>query len=309
MDQRKAAFESAPLPEVLQKIAAAEKSASGQVKKSRLEELIEGIGKSNNFHDFEKITLPSLGKFYDNFAPGGVIHVRELKGREEQVLGTQRFYKENKAIDKLIEHCIEEKNINPGKLLSLDRQYLLIYLRGISHGIEYATEVKCPECQQRFETTVDLDADLSVNQCKEDFGPQSLRGVLPKTGYKFSYHLSTGDDEILLQKYKDKRMKIMNSNTEDKQDENLDDTSTYKAALFIDEIEGLTDKKELKILIAELPMMDVNFIHNLLNDIPFGVNTEIELSCPFCLEEFEINLPMGMDFFYPSQKKGKSIQA
>jgi hypothetical protein len=102
---------------------------------------------------WEAVELPSRGKFYDSIP--GVLHLRPMTGNEEQILATPRHVRRGKAIDMIFEKCIRE-NIQPSELLSIDRDYLLIFLRGISYTPEYDVEVRCPECAQKFNTIVDV---------------------------------------------------------------------------------------------------------------------------------------------------------
>jgi hypothetical protein len=82
-----------------------------------------------------------------------------------------------------------------------------------------------------------------------------------------------------------------------------DDTLAYRTVLLLQDIEGLSDKEELKKLVAALPINDVAHIRNMTADPPFGVDTEIEITCPGCYHEFSIDLPLEASFFFPRQKK------
>lgn len=265
---------------------------------AKLNELIEGIKPSARY---EEVTLPSRGKFYDeNIAPpNGVIHIRTMTGEEEHILATPRFLKKGQAINMIFNNCVME-NIQPEKWLTIDRTYLLIYLRGISYGPEYEVEVKCPSCGARFSTAIDLDA-MTLRFCPEDYVAESLHDVLPTTGYKFSYRLSTVRDEQAISDYRERRVKEFG-------DQAADDTWTYRAATLIDQIEGLDTHRELQTLISRLPINDVTYLKNLLNDTPFGVDTKIGIVCPMCAEDFEIELPLEASFFSPKPRKAKKTQ-
>ena len=68
-------------------------------------------------------------------------------------------------------------------------------------------------------------------------------------------------------------------------------------------IENISDKEELKVLIRNLPIQDVNYIRNLINEPPFGMQTKIAILSPYSNEEFEIDLPLDSGFFFPKNKK------
>lgn len=261
---------------------------------ARLDELLAGI--KETVYQYEEVELPSRGRFYaDGTAPNnGTIHVRCMTGEEEQILATPRYIKKGQAINMIFKNCVREA-IAPEKLLTIDRTWLLIYLRGISYTPDYEVEVRCTECNRKFSTVIDLDA-MMVNKCPDNFGPEQLTDTLPKSGYKISYRLPTGKDENLIQEHRDLRIR---KNT----DGGMDDTWNYRAALLITDLEGLTDQIALQALVARLPIQDVAYIRSLLTEPPFGVETKVSIICPECSEEFQVEMPMDTSFFFPKPRK------
>lgn len=249
-----------------------------------------------NSINYEEVMLPSKGKFYDGTdgPVNGIVHIRPMTGEEEQILATPRFIKKGVAINMIYNKCIRE-NINTENLLSQDRTFLLIYLRGISYGTDYEIQVRCPETDKQFNTTVDLDL-LEVVRCPDNFGPNDLHGVLPKSKLKFSYRLGRGKDETELQQYRESKIKTTN-------EVSTDDTLTFRIAQLLKSVENITDKEELKILIRNLPIQDVNYIRNIINYPPFGMQTTVSILSPYSNEDFEIDLPLDSGFFFPKNKK------
>ena len=119
-------------------------------------------------HHYEEITLPSLGRFYngDDGPVDGILHIRQMTGEEEEILAQPRFVKKGKVIDMIFEKCVQEP-IRADRLLGVDRTFILIFLRGISYTPFYDVEIKCPECDTRFQTTIDLHS-LEVTQRAHD---------------------------------------------------------------------------------------------------------------------------------------------
>ena len=170
-------------------------------------------------------------------------------------------------------------------------------LRGISYGPNYDVEIKCPECSTKFSTSIDLNS-LYVEHAPADFGPL-LQDTLPTSKLPFSYRLSTGKDEQEIQEHRERRIKAFGDN-------GVDDTLTYRTAQLINDIDGITNKSELQILIKNLPINDVSYIRNLVNEPPFGVDTNVEIVCASCLAEFTLDLPLEANFFFPRRRKGKT---
>jgi len=265
----------------------------------RLKEILESL--KGSLAQYEELQLPSKGRFYDgkNGPSDGIIHIRPMTGEEEQILATPRFVRKGQAINMIFQKCMKE-DFKAENLLTVDRTYLLLYLRGISYSHSYDVEVKCSECSSKFSTNVDLSA-LFVNQCPYDFGP-ILEDVLPNSKYRFKYRLSTGRDEQEINEYRERRMKMFGDNA-------TDDTLTYRTAQLLEEIDGINDKMELQILLKSLPINDVSYIRGIINEPPFGVDTNVEINCPSCSAEFSIDLPLEANFFFPRRKKEKNTQA
>jgi hypothetical protein len=254
-------------------------------------ELQNVLAKIDKFSVYDTVELPSKSKFYKTIP--SVIHVRPMTGEEENILATPRFVKKGKAVDKIFENVIRE-DIDTEELLSIDRTYLLIFLRGISYTPEYDVEVKCPSCDTKFNTVIDLN-NLEVDMCPEEFGPDKLEGVLPRTGLAYKYRLATGDDEQMVTRHREVHIREFG-------DQKEDDTLLYRSALLLEFIDEVDNTNELLMLLRKLPVEDVNYIRNTINEPPFGVETDIGLICPSCTEEFEIALPLEANFFFPRKK-------
>ena len=244
---------------------------------------------------YEEVVLPSLGKFYDGTdgPADGKLHIKPMTGEEEQILATPRFVKKGQAINMIFSKCIKE-NFKVQNLLTADRTFLLIYLRGISYGTEYEVEVKDPDSDRKFSTVIDLDS-LHVTRCPADYGP-TLSEILPKTNLKVFYRLSKGKDETELQEHRERRLKFTG-------DGGTDDSLLFRTAQLVESIEGITDKNEILTVLRNLPIQDLSFLRNVVNDPPFGVDTKVTIVSPVSSEEFEIELPLEANFFFPRNKK------
>jgi len=260
----------------------------------KLEELLRGVESSSLY---EPIKLPSLGVFYDGTdgPADGILHMRPMTGEEEQILATPRFVKKGQAINMIFNRCTQE-NFKTEQFLTQDRTYMLIYLRGISYTPEYDVEVRDPETDQQFATVIDLNS-LYVDYCPTEFTRDNLQDKLPTTNYKFNYRLARGDDEQTVQNYRERRVKNFDTAGQ------ADDTLLYRTALLIEDIEGLTDKNEIQTLLRKLPINDVAYLRTVVNEPPFGVDTKVQVSSPYTMQEFEVELPLEANFFFPRAKR------
>ena len=277
-----------PQPPRKKKKPTPDRSVANQ-QSSKLSEILDGLERQKQWELFD---FPSLGKFYANIP--AQIAIRPMTGEEEQILATPRFVRRGKAIDMIFSRCIRE-NINPAEMLSIDRTHLLIYLRGISYTPEYDVEIKCPECTTKFSTVIDLNS-LEVESCPDSFDQDSLEGELPHSGLYYSYRLATGFDEQAVNNYRDKRIQMFGDQSED-------DTWLYRTAILLNEIAGVSNPKEIQLLMKRLPIADVAHLRNEVNNPPFGVDTAVPMMCPSCAAEFEIDLPLEASFFFPRKKE------
>lgn len=299
------------VPPALQKALSAKKTNVNQgpqvrpnimvpEKTAKLEEILRSIQDKTTLYD--EVTLPSLGRFYDgeDGPIDGKLHIRPMTGEEEQILATPRFVKRGQAINMIFNRCLQEK-LDAEKFITPDRTYLLIYLRGISYTQDYDVELKCPHCDRKFSTTIDLNS-LYVENCPDDFGPHKLNDVLPTTGLHFSYRLSNGQDERRIQEHRDRKLKGGYDTAGQS-----DDTLIYRTSLMIEDIQGLTDKLEIEALLKKLPINDLAYLRTVVNEPPFGVETTVEVSCSGCLADFEIELPLEASFFFPKARRKTQI--
>ena len=265
----------------------------------RLEELIAGIGTKGGLV-YEAVQLPSKGKFYDGESgpDNGVVHLRPMTGEEEEILATPRFVKKGQAINMIFNRCMRE-NFDSANFLTQDRTYMLIYLRGISYTPDYDVEIRDPESDQTFATTINL-SELYVDYCPENFGVENLEDVLPVTGYKFRYRLAVGKDEQEIQQYRDRRAKNFDLSGQ------ADDTLLFRTAHLVEEIEGLSDKNEIQTLLKKLPIQDVAYLRTVVNEPPFGVDTKISITNPYTTRDFEVELPLESNFFFPRAKRNQT---
>jgi hypothetical protein len=296
-DQQDDGFDSFESPPERKKQPQSKQVADAKIRVQGSDALEGLLSQLADKHSWEQFEFPSKGKFYNNIP--AVVNVRAMTGEEEQILATPRWVRKGKAIDMIFRRCIKEP-INTEELLSSDRTHLLIYLRGISYTPEYDVEIKCPNCSIKFAHVIDLN-ELEVESCPDDFGGESLTGVLPVSKFRYRYRLASGQDEQEISSYREKRIQQWG-------DQGEDDTLLYRTALLLDEIEGVTLKKELALLLKKLPIQDVAHLRNEINTPPFGVNTELSILCPSCTEEFKIDLPLETNFFFP-RKKVKETQA
>ena len=244
-------------------------------------------------HTYEKVELPSRGKVYEDDLKSGLVHVRAMTVQEEKILATPRLLRSGKAINMIFQNCLQEQ-INPEQLLTADRTFLLIHLRGVSYGPEYEVQVRCPVCGESWQE--DIDLSKLVVEYADDSIVEPVSSVLPDSGLKFTYRWSRGADEINIAEYRDRRVKGFGPSV-------VDDTLHKRHITLIESIEEFSDKNEISIILEKLGMRDASYIRNLFTNLPFGVDTNLRPECPFCFADFRLDLPLDASFFFPRTTK------
>ena len=95
----------------------------------------------NPLQDFpsEEVTLPSKGILYPESSPlsKGVIEMKYMTAREEDILTNQNFIKNGTVIDKLLQSLIVTPGVDYGELLIGDKNAILIAARILGYGADY----------------------------------------------------------------------------------------------------------------------------------------------------------------------------
>jgi hypothetical protein len=87
-------------------------------------------------------------------------------------------------------------------------------------------------------------------------------------------------------------------------DNATDDTLLFRASLLIEEIEGVVGQHAIQTIVERLPINDVAYLRNIINEPPFGVKTKVDMICPSCTNDFDIDMPLESNFFFPRRNKG-----
>jgi hypothetical protein len=96
------------------------------------------------------------------------------------------------------------------------------------------------------------------------------------------------------------------------QSEQPDDVFDIRAGMIIncfrDTQSGVSYQKpnEIQSIWQALSAADRLTFRNALNELPWGIDTNIMVTCPYCQYEYEIPLPVGTDFFYPRKIQKRS---
>ena len=236
----------------------------------------------------ETVELPSKGLFYPEQSPlaSGVVEMKYMTAREEDILTNQNYIQKGIVIDKLLQSLIVNKDIKLHEILVGDKNALLIAARILSYGKDYKT-------QYGGET---IDIDLSkLDHKKIDYtlfkdGKNKFEIKLPNTDNIVTIKILNSADEKAISEEIEGNKKI--------QKENITSVSSRLKHL-ITSVNGITEKKDIRHFVDNfLLAKDARIIRQFYEEI----NPDINLDYKFTNrngEEEVVSVPIGIDFFWP----------
>lgn len=242
--------------------------------------LLETPKASNGVFDLPCGYLDNLGVLHTE------VHLREMTGREEDLLATPKLGVQKK-LGMLLSACMERIGTitDRGQFSSIishlptgDRIFLLLALRRTSLGDEFPVEEVCPECKSKGNYVLDL-SDLTVQKMTNPM-VRVFDGVLP-SGRTVRHRLGTGADEERASKVSD---------------------DEKPSAMLLARIELLDGKTPTMHDIRGLSFRDRQGLRSMMEGQDGGVDTEMDMQCPVCSHEYKSELDLGQPgFFFPGR--------
>jgi hypothetical protein len=230
--------------------------------------------------------------------------VREITGEEEDIMASEHIA-DHMKLNELLSRCVTRIGIFEGKavlsrivkeLTMGDRVFLMFAIRRTTVGNEYPFYEVCPNPKCKRKSLYRFDMGQMDIRKMPDPMKRVFDVVLP-SGIKATYKVSTGLEEERIFKIRNSKKDAM-------------DRVSIMVLLRISSLNG--DPPTLES-VKKLGMNDRNFIRELQEEVEGGVDTTLEMECPVCGHEFEVQLdPNRQGFFSPSavlkrSKKKSSI--
>jgi hypothetical protein len=243
----------------------------------------------------ESVPLPSKGVIYSE---GGslfgkdTVDIKPMTAKEEDILTSRAYIKNGTVLTKLLSSCIIDKSVNPDKLISGDRNALLVSLRITGYGAEYDVEVDCPECSTKSKQSFDL-SQLEIKRLEVEpitIGQNLFEVKLPVTKKNVRVKFLTGEDE---------RDMMITSERRKKSGMKVESMITDRLSRSIVSVNGITDRNKLSFFVKNLPARDSLSLRRFLDKHEPGIIMKSWMNCPHCHEQSEVGLPMGAAFFWP----------
>jgi len=263
----------------------------------------EGMPTSNVMKDefgwevpVESVPLPSRGVIYspDSLLYNTeVLQIKAMTAKEEDILTSQAYIKENLVVEKLIQSCLIEKSIDVNELITGDKNALMVSIRITGYGSDYKVAHSCTNCGENNQINVNL-SQLEIKRLTEDpveLGRNIFEFVLPVTNKKVNFKFLNGHDqkEIALIEKRLKKAGI-----------HYDNPVTGYLENAIISIDGVTDKNKIKHFVMNMPALDSRKLRQHIKRSEPGIDMTWNYNCSQCGHDNNINLPITPEFFWPS---------
>ena len=161
---------------------------------------------SNYQFPTEEVTLPSKGLLYPEGSPlkSGIIEMKYMTAKEEDILTNQNLIKNGTVIDKLLQSLIVT-NIDYNELLIGDKNAILIASRILGYGQEYSFKYAHPITGEEETVTVDLTEsdDKLLDESLVVDNKNEFKFTLPHSKMDVTFKLiSHGDERKIEQELK-----------------------------------------------------------------------------------------------------------
>ena len=235
----------------------------------------------------EEVTLPSKGLLYPKESPlnKGVIEMKYMTAREEDILTNVNFIENGTVIDKLLQSLIITP-IDYNDLLVGDKNAILIAARILGYGAEYIFE------HNRIEHTVNLTEvnDKQFDETLMSEGKNHFHFTLPTSKTEITFKFLTHRDENAIAN-EIKGLKRLNKQTSK-------DLSTRMKHL-ITSINGDSEKQTIREFVDnQLLAIDSRALRNYVVEIQPDINLNFEYEDKNG-DFVDIPIPIGINFFWP----------
>lgn len=252
----------------------------------------------NNMNGWHPVTLPSLGRFYENL-PGGEVEITPWTTAQEEIMirgSTKTAMDRFKMIRELVQGCTRfPDGFNYGELLVADQHFLLMRLRAVSLMPQYTIDFSCRECGVSSPLSFNLDELEVITPDEGVKEPFTTR--LPKSKVSVAVKLMRTKDEEATISYRKKQ-----------EDANLpgakEKSYRFTLARQLVSVDGRDDMKwdEKMDFIGGLHLLDLTVYKSLFSKNDIGLNMEARVDCPSCgFRPSDWSIPIQLCFFYPKQ--------
>ena len=238
----------------------------------------------------EEVTLPSKGLIYpkDNPLSKGVLEMKYMTAKEEDILTNGSYIKNGTVIDKLLKSLIVTP-INYNDIVIGDKNAIMIAARVLGYGKDYTFTLEDEE------HTVDL-TEIEDKELKEEYllskGQNEVEFTLPTIKKSVTFKILTHGDE-----------KKIDSEVKGIKKAKKGESPEYSTRLkhMILSVDGDTERKTIREFVdTQLLARDARALRQYIKEIQPDVDLVFDLETEN--GEKEVRIPIGITFFWPDSE-------
>jgi hypothetical protein len=234
----------------------------------------------------EQIELPSKGLPYpaESLLSKGVLEMKYMSAKEEDILTNVNFLKNGTVIDKLLQSMIVTP-INYDDLLICDKNALLVAARILGYGKEYDFEYDGQKINFDLSAVDPLPLNENIKPGKNEFDFH-----LPKANVTVTFKLLTHGDEKKIDREIQGLKKINPQGS-------FDQTTRLKHTIVA--INGDRDTTNIREFVDNMLISDLRELRKYI----IKVTPELSLKFDYTKDNGDVvegvNLPIGISFLWP----------
>lgn len=240
----------------------------------------------------ENVELPSKGLVYakENPLSSGVVEMKYMTAKEEDILSNQNYIKQGTVFDKLLRSLIVSK-VDFDDLIIGDKNAILIAARVLGYGKDYQVKYPHPLTGEEELVTIDLaslknkEVDYSLFTNSNEF-----TYTLPASGNEVTFKFLTHKDERLIEEELKALKKI-----------NLSGEVTTRLKQSIIAVNGDKEKKAIRDFIDNyLLAADARALREHMRKIAPDLDLTFTFVGSDGYTQEGVDIPLGLSFFYPT---------
>jgi len=235
----------------------------------------------------EEVTLPSKGLLYPKESPlsKGVIEMKYMTAREEDILTNQNYIENGTVIDKLMQSLIVTP-IDYNDLLVGDKNAILVAARILGYGKDYNFTYNGEEIE--VDLTQIEDKPLDESLLKE--GKNEFSFTLPTSKTEVNFKFLTHKDEKAI----DAELKGIK-----KLNKNASAEMSTRIKYLITAVNGDYEKKTIRDFVDnQLLAIDSRALRNYITEIQPDTNLTFNYEARNG-DFVDIDIPININFFWP----------
>jgi hypothetical protein len=247
----------------------------------------------------ETVPIPSEGVVYQAGSPLSnkkTVNIKAMTAKEEDILTSRALIKNGTVIGHLLKSCVTEQGVDVDEMLVGDRNALMVAIRITGYGPDYKADVTCPDCSERSSQTFSL-AELEIKRLEIDPvnpGENRFSYTLPVTKKEIHFRFLTGRDEQQIAIENERMQKLF-------PDRAQDSLVTSRLSNAILSVDGVTDRNKIRLFVEHMPALDSRRLRTFMDKSEPGISMSSHMSCPHCGEGNFVDLPIGVNFFWPRE--------